>query len=248
MCNKENCLIREQYYLDTLKPKYNICKVAGNTLGIKSKLEVLIKNSKSIDVFDLQGNFIKNYYSISEAARNLNINNSSITQAIKNKGYAYKYQFRYAGEFLKLTPYSNPLKIKIICYNKNGVFFKIFNSILEASKELNIPVGNISKHINSIGGKICYGYIFKKYIDNFSNEIKNYEKKHKYQKKVKIINLQTNEEFIFNSLRSISEKFYFNRSNLIKRLKNNTEKYIIIKNKFKVEIITCNSNEVTETN
>ena len=28
-------LEREQHYLDLLKPEYNICKIAGNTLGIK---------------------------------------------------------------------------------------------------------------------------------------------------------------------------------------------------------------------
>ena len=32
-CKKENCIAREQYYIDTLDPDYNICRVAGNTLG-----------------------------------------------------------------------------------------------------------------------------------------------------------------------------------------------------------------------
>lgn len=32
-CEKENLLQREQYYINTLKPEYNICKIAGNTLG-----------------------------------------------------------------------------------------------------------------------------------------------------------------------------------------------------------------------
>lgn len=30
-----NLLLREQHYLDTLKPDYNICKIANSTLGIK---------------------------------------------------------------------------------------------------------------------------------------------------------------------------------------------------------------------
>lgn len=38
-CIPEICLEREQYYIDTLKPEYNICKVAGNTLGIKLSKE-----------------------------------------------------------------------------------------------------------------------------------------------------------------------------------------------------------------
>lgn len=34
-CNKENLIQREQYYIDTLNPEFNICKNAGNTLGRK---------------------------------------------------------------------------------------------------------------------------------------------------------------------------------------------------------------------
>lgn len=32
-CSVENLIQREQYYLDTLKPEYNICTTAGSTLG-----------------------------------------------------------------------------------------------------------------------------------------------------------------------------------------------------------------------
>ena len=34
-CNLKDLLGREQYYLDTLKPEYNIVKIAGSTLGYK---------------------------------------------------------------------------------------------------------------------------------------------------------------------------------------------------------------------
>lgn len=35
---KEDLIQREQYYLDLLNPEYNICKIAGNTLGQKPTL------------------------------------------------------------------------------------------------------------------------------------------------------------------------------------------------------------------
>lgn len=41
-------LEREQYYLDTLKPEYNICKIAGNTLGVKPSKSVKQKISISL--------------------------------------------------------------------------------------------------------------------------------------------------------------------------------------------------------
>lgn len=35
VCQKSELLAREQHYIDSLNPEYNICKVAGNTLGYR---------------------------------------------------------------------------------------------------------------------------------------------------------------------------------------------------------------------
>jgi group I intron endonuclease len=42
-CNKDILIEREQYYIDNLKPKYNILKVAGSRLGCKHSPETLLK-------------------------------------------------------------------------------------------------------------------------------------------------------------------------------------------------------------
>jgi len=42
-CNEENILEREQYYMDLLKPEYNIVEIAGSTLGYKHTPESLAK-------------------------------------------------------------------------------------------------------------------------------------------------------------------------------------------------------------
>lgn len=44
-CEISNVLNREQYYLDLLKPYYNIAKIAGSNVGIKRTEEVKIKKS-----------------------------------------------------------------------------------------------------------------------------------------------------------------------------------------------------------
>jgi group I intron endonuclease len=44
-CLPEEILVREQHYLDTLCPQYNIAKVAGSNLGIKRTKEVKIQKS-----------------------------------------------------------------------------------------------------------------------------------------------------------------------------------------------------------
>jgi group I intron endonuclease len=41
-------LEREQYYLDTLQPEYNILKIAGNSLGYKHSKEALAKMSEAV--------------------------------------------------------------------------------------------------------------------------------------------------------------------------------------------------------
>ena len=45
-CEPCNLLEREQYYIDTLLPEYNICKIAGNCLGVKHTEETKEKRGK----------------------------------------------------------------------------------------------------------------------------------------------------------------------------------------------------------
>jgi len=42
-CNKEFVIDREQYYIDLLKPEYNILRKAGSSLGFKHSMETLLK-------------------------------------------------------------------------------------------------------------------------------------------------------------------------------------------------------------
>ena len=46
-CEEENLLKREQYYLDLLKPKFNILKIAGRSTGYKHTEETKSKNSSA---------------------------------------------------------------------------------------------------------------------------------------------------------------------------------------------------------
>ncbi len=44
-CEPSDCIKKEQYYIDLLKPKYNILKTAGSSLGFKHSEETLAKLS-----------------------------------------------------------------------------------------------------------------------------------------------------------------------------------------------------------
>lgn len=45
ICQKENLLMHEQLAIDTLDPAYNICRIAGSSLGVKRRAETRAKVS-----------------------------------------------------------------------------------------------------------------------------------------------------------------------------------------------------------
>ena len=111
--NDSNILIeKEQYYIDTLKPEYNLCKVAGNTLGFKHSEETKekfrlhhkkvntkppIREAKPVEQYDLNGNFINDYPRITIAAEKTNSRTSGICSTCKgvtktHNGFIWKYK------------------------------------------------------------------------------------------------------------------------------------------------------------
>lgn len=55
--DKTRLIPREQFYLDLLKPEYNICKVAGSTLGLKKTQESI---KRQLETKKLKGNLNSN--------------------------------------------------------------------------------------------------------------------------------------------------------------------------------------------
>lgn len=128
-CDKKDVISREQYYLDTLAPKYNILKTAGNLYGHKHSLETkelmsLAKLGKNNPQFGKTGDEHPSYgYTrlVSEITRN------KLSEAGGLKIYLYSLDFqllqtfvssRKAAEFLGS---SNPTIMK---YARSGETFK----------------------------------------------------------------------------------------------------------------------------
>lgn len=109
-CDKSEVLDREQYYLDLLKPDYNILTSAGSPLGYihsdetKAKMRgprklssehltkirkhistINEKRSLPVKVFDTETGTSVEYASIRLASRELNSNDRTITRYIKSK-------------------------------------------------------------------------------------------------------------------------------------------------------------------
>jgi hypothetical protein len=47
-CNKESLISREQYYIYLLKPEYNLCLIAGSSLGrlVRKDTRLKLRNAR----------------------------------------------------------------------------------------------------------------------------------------------------------------------------------------------------------
>lgn len=99
-CDKKFLINREQYYIDIIKPEYNICKIAGSMLGFKHSVSTLLKykNRKSVTacrtiIINLENKSIIEYDSIRAAAKGIGISHTTFLRYKKTnkeiKGLLY---------------------------------------------------------------------------------------------------------------------------------------------------------------
>lgn len=136
-CNVTELEEREEFYIHTLKPFYNIRKVCGTNRGLKHSkqtLEKLRKRSedlwkreefrekmrtkgfKAILCYDSYGNFVREFESTKEASDELEIFPTNITSVLKKKNVTMKgYHFIYktSDDFSKIIEIPKRCKIKI---------------------------------------------------------------------------------------------------------------------------------------
>jgi hypothetical protein len=102
-CDKGIVISREQYYIDLLKPRYNILSTAGSSLGYNhtegTKLKILDSSPRrvEVEVLDLETNITTIYSSMRQAARGLNADSSSLKANIvskQQKPYRGRYVLR----------------------------------------------------------------------------------------------------------------------------------------------------------
>lgn len=135
---------------------------------IKSYRGGLLTPKKKIAKYDADGNLLQIYNSVKEAAEKNNIWTERISEVAnktnkKNSYKGYRYHFFEDTPPEKIEKYINGNSKGVNMYDKNGIFLKSFNSLTEASKEMNVKVQNIGA---CASGKIksCGGYIWR-YID-----------------------------------------------------------------------------------
>jgi group I intron endonuclease len=118
-CESSVLIKREQYYLDTLKPKYNILKIAGSSLGYRHSPETLLK--------------YKERRLSPEALINLKL---------AKKGKAPTSSLRKINHLLATGHITTVV-------NKKDNSVKVYNSIRAVSRDIGINPGTIANYINT---------------------------------------------------------------------------------------------------
>lgn len=157
-CNKNKLIEKEQFYIDNIKPEFNI---------VKNITENII-TGKEIYQYDLNGNFIKKYDYIKLACLENNISQSTICRFLNGtykKGGNYLWSLTFKE---KLEPYVKIRKDKGLLNKKvnlidcnNLEIIKTFNSLKECANYLQIFPSEISKGIKN-NRKFKNKYFIKK--------------------------------------------------------------------------------------
>ena len=174
ICEIKNLLDREQYYIDLLKPEYNI-DISTKHKDFSPETRKLMKENrnkclnegsiklscKEIHQYDLDGNYLQTFNSVKEAAKSANIHTCTIQRYISGKfkhGGNYLWSFEKLDKLPKYVKTKRPYKSlkKIHVYNDTEEY--IFDGAKECSEYFKV-------HIVSVRGAILHKRKFlNKYI------------------------------------------------------------------------------------
>lgn len=208
----------ETYYINSIDDIYslNIVKESRNLPKVNRKDRY---NATPVTQFDTQGNFIKNWNTMSDVQDTLNISVSTISIAIRSKrhysgGFLWTYTKDYTGgKFIK------PSKTyrKVVQLNKRGVYIKTHKSAEEAAKSVN----GLKSSITSVcckSKKSVYGFIWV-YEDHYLDEFFKIREAKKFTIPVDIFDLQGSLIKQVNSVKEASEFCKVNRVTVIRGCK-----------------------------
>jgi len=138
--DKENVLKREQYYIDTLNPDINICKLAKSSLGRIVSQETRNKISNALKGRPLTKETIEKQVSI-------------------RKGKPLSESHRKSLSLIGIK--NNTKKAKsVLQFDKEGVFIQRWNSVSEINRLLGYHKGNIRSCCNGLL-KTSHNYMWK---------------------------------------------------------------------------------------
>jgi group I intron endonuclease len=147
-CESSLCISREQYYLDLLKPEYNICKIAGSRLGTKQSEETKIKIG--IVQKGMHNHFYEKMHT-DETRKKMHLSLKSIVRD-NNKS-------RVATLETKLSMSLRCKGVNVKVYDKSNNLINEFPTITSVAKYFGLSIRTIGYYLDK--DKSYNGYIFK---------------------------------------------------------------------------------------
>lgn len=179
-CSEEDRINREQYYVDTLKPEYNISievvELPPYTKETRLKQSITRKqrmkeglipktNCKELFVYDLEGNFIKKFNTITEAVKELNLKPHGVTRVLSGEIKQHHGYLLSEIKLDKMPPYKKTKKVdkqyKPIRVYNNLEYYE-FKHAKECSEFFKV-------HIVSVRGAILHK---RKFLHKYTIEYK----------------------------------------------------------------------------
>lgn len=221
-CTESTWEEREQFWIKKLKESNNLLNIDRGGKGVVidgHRPEESIKRSvesKKIAIvqLSLNGEYIKEYSSIAEAAQIHNVSSSAIVFAIKTKSVCvdclWVYKDKYQKDKKYVLKHNIEQSIKIAMYSKNKELVKIFDKKTDVLKflEVNSYNGLASAIKNK---KLYHGYYFDFYDKKTtSNTFYIYDIKDKELK---------NPIYTFSKIKELAEYFGVTYNTLSARFK-----------------------------
>ena len=113
-------------------------------------------NRKPVSQYTMDDVFVKSYFSITDAAKAMNVDHSSITSVCTNKRPSCKgFKWRFDGPpkeiILKKNQPKQHSQMKSVIQSRDGVDIKTFISVSEAARIVGVDSTNISKACKTRG-------------------------------------------------------------------------------------------------
>jgi len=163
---------KQKYIKDKQNNFYQIKVFYGSKDDIKEINNFGTNLIKKVKAYNLEGEFKKEFNSVSVASKELKIQTSSIRHAAKNKTIAKNYMFRWSEDCKenKILPYTHTKKA-VLQYDFNGNFIKEYDTISKAARAVGVLPKNITRCVIHGGYSSAGFYWFKKKDNNFPKKI-----------------------------------------------------------------------------
>jgi group I intron endonuclease len=158
-CNKESLISREQYYIDLLKPEYNLCLIAGSSLGrlVRKDTRLKLRNAKIRRLYVESNGITLREHSINFIDQKLNQSRLKIDKFYKEFAkikLLIKKKVRRYNPSIYINTTTIPSQVVLVTDTFNNVTMS-FPSIRRAALAINVSHSTLGSRLRGKTTKLC---------------------------------------------------------------------------------------------